>query len=166
MRIWRGIAALNRKFPDNYNGIFIKIRTSIPIIGLFLLIVMAAALLNIQQQSSLAFAATDNKNVYGVGGGDISDIFELVSGIIAAILSFLSLKAYRKLKIKGMVFVSAAFGIFAVRTIAIEISDLYVGGVQSSVPQSIFEMMIFIALVLFFVAIVQSEKILPKAPQL
>ena len=37
-------------------------------------------------------------------------------------------RAYTKLKIRGMFFVSAAFGIFAARTIAIETRDLYLGG--------------------------------------
>jgi hypothetical protein len=86
-------------------------RTRITITGLFLLVV-AAALLSIQQ-SSLAFAAGEQaKNVFCVGKDDTTtDIFELLSGIFAAILFVLSLRAYRKLKIKGMLFVSVAFGI-------------------------------------------------------
>src|SRR5215467_9759152 len=71
-------------------------RTRITITGLFLLAV-ATALLNIQQQSSLAFAAGQYKNLLYVGKQDrITDIFELISGILAAILFVLSLRAYTK----------------------------------------------------------------------
>ena len=100
-------------------GVALKMRTRLTI-GLFLLVV-AAALSSIQQ-SSLAFAGGgEDKNVFYVGKQDITtDIFELLSGIFAAILFVLSLRASRKLKIKGVLFVSAAFGIFAARTILIE----------------------------------------------
>lgn len=141
-------------------------RTKITITGLFLLAV-AAALLSIQQQSSLVFAAREEyKNVLYFGKEDrTTDIFELVSGILAAILFVLSLRAYRKLKIKGMLFVSAAFGIFAARTIAIETRDLYVGGGDSSALQSVVSIMFLMALMLFFVAIVQRERIKTKPSQ-
>ena len=145
-------------------GVALKMRTRITI-GLFLLVV-AAALSSIQQ-SSLAFAGGgEDKNVFYVGKQDITtDIFELLSGIFAAILFVLSLRAYRKLKIKGMLFVSAAFGIFAARTIAIETRDLYIGGGESSALQSALSIMFLMALMLFFVAVIQREKIKPKHPQ-
>jgi len=139
-------------------------RTSITITGVFLLAV--AALMNIQQ-SSLAFAAgEEDNNLLHVRKQSITtDIFELVSGIFAAILCILSLRAYTKLKIKAMLFVSAAFGIFAARTIAIENRDLYVGGGESPALDSILSFMFLMALVLFFIAIVQRERIKPKPPQ-
>ena len=145
-------------------GVALKMRTRITI-GLFLLVV-AAALSSIQQ-SSLAFAGGgEDKNVFYVGKQDITtDIFELLSGIFAAILFVLSLRAYRKLKIKGMLFVSAAFGIFAARTIAIETRDLYLGGGDSPALQSVLSVMFLMALMLFFVAIVQRDKIKPKPPR-
>src|SRR5215831_18186464 len=160
----RRIMALTRKYLDSSKGA-LNMRTRITITGLFLLAV-ATALLNIQQ-SSLAFAGGgEDKNVFYVGKQDITtDIFELLSGIFAAILFVLSLRAYRKLKIKGMLFVSAAFGIFAARTIAIETRDLYIGGGESSALQSALSIMFLMALMLFFVAVVQREKIKPKAPQ-
>jgi hypothetical protein len=137
-------------------------RTRITITGLFLLAV--AALLNIQHQSSLAFAAT-NKNVLYVCKEDTTtDIFELLGGIFATILFVLSIRAYKKLKIKSMLFVSAAFGIFAARTIAIETRDLYFGGGGTSALQSALSIMFLMAIVLFFIAILQREKIKPKAP--
>jgi prolipoprotein diacylglyceryltransferase len=119
------------------------------------------------QQSSLAFAGgEEDKNVFYVGKQDTTtDIFELLSGIFAAILFVLSLRAYRKLKIKGMLFVSAAFGIFAARTIVIETRDLYIGVGESSALQSVLSLMFLMAIVLFFIAILQREKIKPKPPQ-
>jgi len=162
MRVRRRIMALNKKYFDSSKGVALKMRT---ITGLFLLAI-AAALLNIQHQSSLAFAAVEYKNVFYVGKQDITtDIFELLSGIFAAILFVLSLKAYRKLKIKGMVFVSAAFGIFAARTIVIETRDLYIGGGESSALQSALSIMFLMAIVLFFIAILQRETIKPKPPR-
>ena len=142
-----------------YLGVALKIT------GLFFLAV-AAALLIIQQTSLALAAREEDKNVLYVCKEDTTtDIFELVSGIFAAILCVLSLRAYRNLKIKGMLFVSAAFGIFAVRTMAIETRDLYFGGGGSSVLQSSLSIMFLMAIVLFFIAIVQREKIKQKPSQ-
>src|SRR5215831_18554601 len=164
MRKRKRIMALTRKYLDSSKGA-LNMRTRKTITGLFLLAV-TTTLLNIQQQSSLAFAAGEYKNLLYVGKQDrTTDIFELVNGILAAILFVLSLRAYTKLKIKGMLFVSAAFGIFAARTIAIETRDLYLGGGDASALQSALSIMFLMALMLFFIAILQREKIKPKAPQ-
>jgi hypothetical protein len=77
----------------------------------------------------------------------------------------MSIRAYKNLRIKGMLYVSAAFGIFAARTIAIETRDLYFGGGGTSALQSALSIMFLMAIVLFFIAILQREKIKPKAPQ-
>ena len=155
---------MTKKYLDSSKGDALKMRRSITITGVFLLAV--AALLNIQQ-SSLAFAAEDEDNnlLHVRKQNTTTDIFELLSGIFAAILCVLSLRAYTKLKIKAMLFVSAAFGIFAARTIAIETRDLYVGGGESPALESLLSFMFLMALVLFFVAIVQRERIKPKPPQ-
>ena len=156
MRTRRSIVALTKK----YLGVALKMRT-ITITGLFLLAV-AAALLNIQQ-SSLAFSTGEDNNVLHVRKENITtDIFEFVSGIFAAILCILSLRAYRNLKIKGMLFVSAAFGIFAARTLVIETRDLYLGGGESSALEPVLSIMFLMAIVLFFIAIVQRERIKPQ----
>jgi hypothetical protein len=157
----RRIVALTKK----YLGVGFKMRTRMTITGLFLLSV-AVTILNIQQ-SSLAFAAReeDKSVVYVCKDDTTTDIFEFVSGIFAAILAVLSLRAYRNLKIKGMLFVSAAFGIFAARTLVIETRDLCLGGGESSALQSSLSIMFLMAIVLFFIAIVQREKIKPKPPQ-
>src|SRR5215471_19375396 len=164
MRIRMGIMALTRKYLDSSKDA-LNMRTRITITGLFLLAV-TTALLNIQQQSSLAFAAGEYENLLYVGKQDrTTDIFELISGILAATLFVLSLRAYTKLKIRGMLFVSAAFGIFAARTIAIETRDLYLGGGGFSALQSALSIMILMAIVLFFIAILQREKIKPNPQQ-
>ena len=46
-----------------------------------------------------------------------SDIVDFASGIFAAFLMVLSLHAYRNRKTKRLLLVSAAFGMFALRTI-------------------------------------------------
>ena len=159
-----GVLALTKKHLDNSKGVPLNMRTRTTITGL-LLVAVAAALWNIQQ-SALAFAAGEDDNVLHVRKESITtDILELVSGIFAAVLFVLSIRAYTKLKIKGMLFVSAAFGIFAARTIAIETRDLYVGGGESPALESILSFMLLMALVLFFIAIVQRERIKPKPPQ-
>ena len=85
MRIGWRIMALTRKYLDSSKGA-LNMSTRITITGIFLLAVVTA-LLNIQQQSSLAFAAGEYKNLLYVGKQDTTtDIFELVSGILAAIL--------------------------------------------------------------------------------
>jgi hypothetical protein len=156
------VLTLNKKYLDRSNGVALKMRTRITITGLLLLAVAAA--LNIEQQSSLA-AREDKDLLYVCRDDTTTDIFEFAGGIFAAILFVLSLRAYTKLKIKGMLFVSAAFGIFAARTIAIETRDLYLGGGDSPALQSVLSVMFLMALMLFFVAIVQRDKIKPKHPQ-
>jgi hypothetical protein len=161
----RRIVALTKKYLDSSKGVALKMRTRITITRLFLLGIAAALL--IVQQSSLAFAAgKEDENVLHVRKENITtDIFELVSGIFAALLFVLSLRAYRKLKIKGMLFVSVAFGIFAARTLVIETRDVYLGGGESSALDSLLSIMFLMALILFFIAIIQRERIKPKHPQ-
>jgi len=110
---------LTKKHLDNSKGVPLNMRTRTTITGL-LLVAVAAALWNIQQSALALAAGEEDDNVLHARKESITtDIFELVSGIFAAILCVLSLRAYTNLKIKAMLFVSAAFGIFAARTIAI-----------------------------------------------
>jgi hypothetical protein len=64
-----------------------------------------------------------------------------------------------------MLFVSAAFGIFAARTIAIETRDLIFGEGTPSGLQSPLSIMFLMGIVLFFIAIVQRQKIKLEPPQ-
>jgi hypothetical protein len=90
--------------------------------------------------------------------GDIAEIFEFGSGVFAAILFALSLIAYKNIKSKRLVFVSAAFGLIAIRTILLRL-DLFVPEIESSLLELLLAVMGFVALALFFFAIVKREKI-------
>src|SRR5215831_10998773 len=130
-----GGPALTEKYPDNSKGAALNMRTRITITGLLFLTV-ATCLLNIQQQSSLAFAAEEDNNLLKVRKENTTiDIFELLTGI------------------------------FVARTIAIETRDLYLGGVESPTLETVFSFMFLMALMLFFVAIAGRERIKPKHPQ-
>jgi len=65
---------------------------------------------------------------------DLVDFIKIGAGIFAVILSALTLTAYRNLKSKRLLFVSAAFGLFAVYAIVSKI-DLFIPGIESSVVE-------------------------------
>ena len=93
--------------------------------------------------------------------GDVAGLFDFVSGLFAALLCGLSLLAYMKLKLKRILFVSIAFGLFAIRTIVAHF-DLFMPEVESSIIEMTLAIMTFVALSLFFVAIVRKERVHPK----
>ena len=97
--------------------------------------------------------------------GDIAEIFEFGSGIFAALLCALSLSAYKKIKLKRILFVSIAFGLFAIRTIVSHI-DLFIPEVESSIVEMALAIMTFVSLSLFFIAIVRKEKVFTKFKQI
>lgn len=78
------------------------------------------------------------------------------------ILSALTLTAYRNLKSKRLLFVSAAFGLFAVQAIVSKI-DLFIPEIESSIVEILTSTIIFFALAFFFLAIVKKPKIKSKA---
>jgi hypothetical protein len=93
---------------------------------------------------------------------DLVDFIKIGSGIFAVILSALTLTAYRNLKSKRLLFVSAAFGLFAVQAIVSKI-DLFIPEIESSIVEILTSTIIFFALALFFLAIVKKPKIKSKA---
>jgi hypothetical protein len=93
--------------------------------------------------------------------GDIAEFFEFGSGIFAAILFVLSLIAYKSVKSKRLLFVSAAFGLIAIRTLLLRL-DLFVPTIESSLLELVIAVMGFAALALFFIAIVKREKVKTK----
>lgn len=93
--------------------------------------------------------------------GDVAEFFEFGSGIFAAILFVLSLIAYKGVKSKRLLFVSAAFGLIAIRTLLLRL-DLFVPTIESSLLELILAVMGFAALALFFFAIVKREKVKTK----
>jgi hypothetical protein len=94
--------------------------------------------------------------------GDVAEIFDFGTGIFAAILFALSLIAYRNLRSKRLLFVSSAFGLFAIRTIVSRL-DLFMPEIESTILELLLAVMSFAALALFFVAIVKREKIKTKS---
>ena len=94
--------------------------------------------------------------------GDIAEIFEFGSGIFAAILCVLSLIAYQTVKLKKILFVAIAFGLFAVQIIISRL-DFFIPDIESSLLEMILAITSFIALSLFFLAIVRKDKVLRKS---
>jgi hypothetical protein len=107
-----------------------------------------------------AYALGDNPDA--LDKGDVAEIFDLGSGIFAAILFVLSLIAYRKVKLKKILFVAIAFGLFAVRTILSRL-DLFMPDIESSFLELMLAITSFIALSLFFLAIVRKDKVVRKS---
>lgn len=90
--------------------------------------------------------------------GDLSEFFDLGTGIFAAILFALSIIAYKRIKSKRILYVAIAFAIFAIRVIVSKL-DLFVPEIESSSLELLLAIMGFAALGLFFFAIVRREKI-------
>jgi hypothetical protein len=91
----------------------------------------------------------------------ISDLFIFGSGIFAAILSALSLNAYKNLRTKRLLIVSVAFAIFSIHAIVSKL-DLFTVKLESSIIELVLAILTFVALALFFFAIVRREKIKTK----
>jgi hypothetical protein len=107
-----------------------------------------------------AYAFGDNPDT--LDKGDIAEIFDFGSGIFAAILFVLSLIAYRRVKLKKILFVAIAFGLFAVHTIISRL-DLFMPDIESSLLEMMLAITSFIALSLFFLAIVRKDKVVRKS---
>jgi hypothetical protein len=117
--------------------------------------------LNSHLQNALAFTDTPDS----FDRGDIAEIFEFGSGIFAALLCALSLSAYKKIKLKRILYVSIAFGLIAIGTI-VSHTDIFIPEVESSIIEMALAIMSFVALSLFFIAIVRKEKVFTKFKQI
>ncbi len=95
------------------------------------------------------------------GGGEgyiLSESLDFASGIFAAFLLALSLVAYQRTKVKRLLFVSVAFGLFSFRAIIPRL-DLFLPNLDLSTSiQTILSITGFIILGLFFLAIVKKQK--------
>lgn len=109
-----------------------------------------------------AFAYSDNPD--SLDRGDIAEIFDFGSGIFAFLLFGLSLVAYRNTRMRKILFVSIAFGLFGLRTVVSHL-DLFIPEVESSLVEVMLAIMGFVALSLFFIAIVRKDKIITKSKQ-
>ncbi|MDQ6723314.1 MAG: hypothetical protein M3Z01_03505 [Thermoproteota archaeon] len=83
---------------------------------------------------------------------NIIDIFDYGSGIFAAVLFVLSLIAYRNAKTTRLLFVSAAFALFSLRTIIARL-DFIIPETQTTTIEIALSLSGFVILALFFVAI-------------
>ncbi len=92
----------------------------------------------------------------GIQISNISDFFDFGSGIFAAFLVILSLMAYRSIKMKRLLFVSAAFGLYSIRAI-IDNLDIFVPEIESDIIDIATAVIGFIILGLFFIAIVKKQ---------
>ncbi|MDH2906565.1 MAG: hypothetical protein PXX83_00515 [Candidatus Nitrosotalea sp.] len=87
----------------------------------------------------------------------ISESLDFATGIFAAILFAMSLIVYRRTNLKRMLFVSAAFGLYAFRAILPRM-DIFLPDLDLSTSMEILlSIMGFIILSLFFVAIVKKK---------
>jgi len=130
------------------------------------MIILGAAMISLDQIFSnpiIDLIASDK--VYASEGFDIpsdttdyvSDLFIFGSGVFAAILSALSLNAYKNLRTKRLLIVSVAFAIFSLHAIVSKL-DLFVVKLESSTIELVLAILTFVALALFFFAIVRREK--------
>lgn len=91
----------------------------------------------------------------------ISDLFIFGSGLFAAILCALSLNAYKNIRTRRLLIVSIAFAIFSIHAIVSKL-DLFTVKLESSLLELVLAILTFVALALFFLAIVRREKIKTK----
>lgn len=89
---------------------------------------------------------------------DIAEIFDFGSGIFSFLLFGLSLVAYRNMRMRKILFVSIAFGLFGLRTVVSRL-DLFMPEIESSLLEMTLAIMSFVALALFFIAIVKKKNV-------
>ncbi len=87
---------------------------------------------------------------------DFSESIDFATGIFAAFLLAVSLFAYRRTKLTRLLFVSAAFGLYAFRAILPRL-DIYLPTVESTTITTILSALGFVILALFFIAIVKKK---------
>jgi len=121
--------------------------------------------INLVSGSTLAFSAT-NQGVSSNGGGGgssfqelLAEIFDLGSGIFAAIILIISLVAYRKLKSWRILLISSAFALFCARSVLSRL-DVF----MPETLELILAMVSFAGVILFFLAILQMGKLWLRNP--
>ncbi len=92
----------------------------------------------------------------GTEGPDLSESLDFATGIFAAFLFAVSLFAYRRTKLTRLLFVSAAFGLYAFRAILPRL-DIYLPSVEATTITAILSSIGFVILALFFIAIVKKR---------
>jgi hypothetical protein len=93
-----------------------------------------------------------------VGGevGDFAESLDFATGIFAVILLVISLVVYRRTHLTRIIFVSAAFGLYAFRAMLPRL-DIFLPSIESNTIEILLSATGFIILALFFVAIVKKK---------
>lgn len=81
---------------------------------------------------------------------------DIAIAVFALVLLTLSLSAYRKTRLRRLILVSAAFGLFAVEVLLRQLDD-FVFNVAFQTGQIVIAAMEFVILLLFFLAIVVRD---------
>jgi len=87
---------------------------------------------------------------------DLSEVFSIVVGFFAILLLIISLRAYRRTRMKRMLLVSSAFGLFAVKTFAYHL-DIFIPDIESQGIEFILTALDLLILLLFFLAVVRRD---------
>ncbi|HVB95190.1 MAG TPA: hypothetical protein VND41_01130 [Nitrososphaerales archaeon] len=90
------------------------------------------------------------------GGFETKEALDIAIATFALILLAVSLSAYRKTRMRRLLLVSAAFGLFAVDVLIRQLDDL-VFNVGAQTSQIVVGAMEFVILLLFFLAIVVRD---------
>lgn len=114
------------------------------------------ALLSILAMAAFVYGFDDQSDI--LDKGNIAELFDLCSGFFAAILFGISFLAYRNTKSMQIFLVTIAFGLFALRTIISRL-DLFIPEIESSILELLLAILGFMALALFFFAIVTKQTI-------
>ncbi len=89
-------------------------------------------------------------------GFETQEALDIAIAVFALILLALSLSAYRKTRLRRLLLVSAAFGLFAVEVLLRQLDD-FVFNVGEQTAQIVVAAMEFTILLLFFLAIVVRD---------
>jgi hypothetical protein len=97
-------------------------------------------------------------NMTEVGGEmpDLPESLDFATGIFAAVLLVISLLAYKRTNLTRLIFVSAAFGLYAFRAILPRL-EIVLPSVETTTIDTILSALGFVILALFFVAIVKKK---------
>jgi hypothetical protein len=87
---------------------------------------------------------------------DLTELFSLGTGVFALILLSISLISYRKVRLTRFLFVSAAFAVFAIKTL-VEHADLLFPGLDTtSTAGTLLVFLDFLILLLIFLSLVKK----------
>lgn len=102
------------------------------------------------------FFVTNGMTEIGSEMPDIPESLDFATGIFAVFLLVMALVAYKRTNLTRLVFVSAAFGLYAFRAILPRL-EIFLPSVEANLVDIILSSLGFIILALFFVAIVKKR---------